>query len=197
MFDHRIRFNGTFFWVNYNDLQLQSNYFAADGETESIFTNAGNSQVRGVELESEAVVTRDLTLNASLGLEQAKFTELASGAVLAGLNLNSPVPFSPPVTFSVGATYTKAVPWIRGNVTMTGNFQWIPPYNTGAQAGSVDSSAQTVLSAAITYRPQASRWSVGVECTNCLFQYYVPIAAGAYDYISPPGYVGFRVRYAM
>ena len=197
LFNHRIRFNGTFFWVNYNDLQLQSNYFAADGETESIFTNAGNSQARGIELESEAVVTNNLSINANLGLEQAKFTELAAGAVLAGLNTRSPVPFAPPVTFSAGATYNTPVPWVHGNVTMTGNFQWIPPYNTGAQSTSVDSSAQTVLSAAITYRPLASRWSVGVECTNCLFRYYVPIAAGAYDYISQPGYVGFRVRYAM
>ena len=196
LFDRRLRLNGTFFWVNYADLQLQSSYLASNGEVTSIFANAGNSQVRGVELESTAVITDALSVNASLGLQEAKFTELAPGAVIAGLTENSRVPFSPPATFTLGLTYnTDDLDWAHGRFTFTGNYQWIPSYNTGAQSISGDSSTQDVLNASLTYHPVAAKWSVGLECTNCLFRYYVPIQAGDYEYISQPGYAGMRLRY--
>jgi iron complex outermembrane receptor protein len=197
LFDKRLRFNGTFFWVNYNDLQLASGYVAPDGENTEIFTNAGNSQVRGMQLESVAAVTDNLSVNASLGMEEAKFTELAAGVSITGLTLKSPVPFSPPLTWNIGATYnTDDVDWARGSFTMTGTFQYIPDYNTGAGTTSTDSPVSTVLNASITYHPAASRWSVGAECTNCLFRYF-PIQAGSFDYVSLPGYAGVRVRYEM
>ena len=197
LFNRRLRFNGTFFWVNYNGLQLSS-AAVVNGENTEIFANAGNSQTRGIQLDAEAVATRNLTINAGLGLQEAKFTELAPGVVATGLTLNSAVPFSPPVTWNVGFTYrTDEMPWARGRFTLNGTFQYIPVYNTGASATSTDSQVTTNLNASLTYRPTASHWTVGAECTNCTFRIYVPIQAGTFDYISPPGYAGIRVRYEM
>lgn len=197
LFNRRLRFNGTFFWVNYNGLQLSSAE-TIDGENTEIFTNAGNSQVRGVQLDSQAAVTQHLSLNAGLGLQEAKFTELAAGVASTGLTLNSPVPFSPPVTWNVGATYrTDEVPWARGNFVFNGTFQYVPSYNTGASTASTDSQVTTNLNMSLTYRPNNSRWTIGAECTNCTFRIYVPIQAGTFDYISEPGYAGVRVRYEM
>jgi iron complex outermembrane receptor protein len=197
LFDKRLRFNGTFFWVNYSDLQLASAYVAANGENEEIFTNAGNSQVRGMQLESVAAVTDNLTVNASLGMEEAKFTELASGVALAGITLKSPVPFSPPLTYNIGAAYnTDQLEWARGNFTLTGTFQYIPDYNAGGSSTSTDSPVTEMVNASITYHPAGSRWSVGAECLNCLFRYF-PIQTGSFDYTSLPGYAGVRVRFEM
>lgn len=197
LFDKRLRFNGTFFWVNYNDLQLASAYVAPDGENEEIFTNGGNSEVRGIQLESVAAVTDNLTVNANLGLQEAKFTELASGVAFTGLTIKSPVPFSPPLTYSLGAVYNSdQLGWAHGSFTLTGTFQYIPDYNAGGSPTATDSPATETLNAAIIYHPAASRWSVGAECTNCLFRYF-PIQTGSFDYISLPGYAGVRVRYEM
>ncbi len=198
LFNKRLRLNGTFFWVNYAGLQLASGYVAANGQNTEIFTNAGNSQVRGLQLESTAAVTDNLTANLSLGMEEAKFTELAPGVLITGTTLNSKVPFSPPVTFTAGLTYhTDDLDWARGRFTMTGNFQYVPRYNSGSTATATDSPTEENLNASITYLPTGSRWSVGLECTNCLFRNYVQIQDGNFDYISQPGYFGARVRYEM
>ncbi len=199
LFDERLRLNGTFFWVNYNSLQLQSSYVAADGEITSIFANAGNSEVRGFELESQAVITDDLIANVSLGLQDAKFTELSPGVASAdGLTLKSAVPFSPPATFTAGLTYHLPAPWARGDFTVAANLQWIPPYNTGSAATAGDTPTQDIVSGAITYKPaDFNKWSVSLECTNCLFRYYVTNQSGSYEAITQPGYVGVRLRYDM
>ena len=197
LFDRRLRFNGTFFWVNYNGLQLASAE-TINGENTEIFTNAGNSQVRGIQLDSEAALTRHLTLNGGLGLQEAKFTELAAGVASTGLTLNSPVPFSPPLTWNVGVTYrTDELAWAHGNFIFNGTFQYVPAYNAGAATTSTDSQVTANLNMSLTYRPSNSPWTVGAECTNCTFRIYVPFAGGAADYISEPGYAGVRVRYAL
>jgi hypothetical protein len=183
--------------VNYNGLQLSSAE-TINGENTEIFTNAGNSQVRGIQLDSEAAVTRNLTLSGGLGLQEAKFTELAAGVASTGLTLSSPVPFSPPVTWNIGTTYrTDKLAWARGNFIFNGTFQYVPSYNTGASTASTDSQATTNLNMSLTYRPNNRHWTIGAECTNCTFRIYVPIQAGTFDYISPPGYAGVRVRYEM
>ena len=137
-------------------------------------------------------------MNGGLGLQEAKFTELAAGVASTGLTLNSPVPYSPPLTWNVGVTYrTDELAWAHGNFTFNGTFQYVPAYNAGASTTSTDSQVTANLNMSLVYRPTNSPWTIGAECTNCTFRIYVPFAGGAADYISEPGYAGVRVRYAL
>jgi iron complex outermembrane receptor protein len=121
---HRLRLNGAAFYNKYRNLQVAQ--FQPPGATSgggSTAVNA-NATYKGFELEAEAVPVDGLTLNASLGYVDPKYTSfpraLESGAVVTGctpINNASGVPvgqdcgsiaqfnYFPKTTIGAGASY--------------------------------------------------------------------------------------------
>ena len=197
-FDHRLRLNATLFWVNYKDLQLQTNYTdPTTGVLLNLIQNAGSVRDRGLELDTQALIRRDLSLNFGLSLQDAVWTQVTPALVATGINKSSEVPYTPPLTLTAGLTYRPKFSFVPGALRFDGYLQYIEAYNSQANGASVTAAAQALLNGSVSYTPKNSHLTFQVECTNCLFRYYVPIAAGTYNYISQPGYLGFRVRYAM
>jgi len=196
--DHRLRLNATLFWVNYKNMQLQTNFAdPATGVLLNLIENAGNVRDRGLEVDSQAMIRRDLSLNLGVSLQNAVWTRVTPDLVATGINKSSEVPYTPPFTLNAGLTYRPHFAFIPGALRMDGYAQFITAYNSQADGAAIASKAQTILNGSVSYTPLNSRLTFQLECTNCLFRYYVPIAAGSYDYVSQPGYAGFRVRYAL
>ena len=74
-FDRRLRFNGTVFYADLKDKQLNQ-LVAGTGGASSQTINAGKADFKGVELEMEALPFDGLRLNASFGYVDRNFSEL-------------------------------------------------------------------------------------------------------------------------
>lgn len=83
-FDKKVRLNLAGFFADYEDLQL----LVSDPSRLGPFsTNAGSGEIVGFEAELTAALPYDWFLNASLGLTDAEYTELAGNVI--GLTLDS------------------------------------------------------------------------------------------------------------
>jgi len=108
LLDHRLRVNGAAFWTNYTNMQI----VAAPGFTFGApwFFNAGESRIRGFELESDARITAHFEANASVGFLDGRYTKLGDVALAGGMNLHDMLINLPRWTASLGGTYTVPMP---------------------------------------------------------------------------------------
>lgn len=73
-FDRRLQFNGTFFFVDYEDFQSQT----FDGSTLRV-TNAGNLESYGTELELVFIPMADMTIGSAIGYNKAEYESFDNG----------------------------------------------------------------------------------------------------------------------
>jgi iron complex outermembrane receptor protein len=73
-FDRRLQFNGTFFFVDYEDFQSQT----FDGSTLRV-TNAGNLESYGTELELVFIPMADMTIGTAVGYNKAEYESFDNG----------------------------------------------------------------------------------------------------------------------
>jgi iron complex outermembrane receptor protein len=73
-FNRRMTFNVTYFNTDYTDLQAQTIQRLAGGAAAFALTNVGQVNTQGVEFESAARITRDLSFNGGLAYLDAKYS---------------------------------------------------------------------------------------------------------------------------
>jgi iron complex outermembrane receptor protein len=73
-FDNRVRINGTFYFIDYEDFQSQT----FDGTSLKV-TNAGSLQSYGSELEAVWAAMTDMTLGTAIGYNKAEYKEFDGG----------------------------------------------------------------------------------------------------------------------
>lgn len=123
LLDRRIRLNGSAFYADWSDLQVENFRFLIPGDLSSNFeetTNVDDAEAYGFELELLALVTESFTLQAGLGVLETEITcdctaTLTGGYVsmLKGLD----IPKSPEITASVAGEYRWTIgtgdAWLR------------------------------------------------------------------------------------
>ena len=72
--DRRLQFNGTFYFVDYDDFQAQ----AFDGSTIRV-TNAGSMESYGTEMDLVFIAAADLTIGTALGYNKAEYKDFENG----------------------------------------------------------------------------------------------------------------------
>ena len=97
--DGRVRLNGAAFFTDYTDLQIIS-----QAETVApIVLNAGEAEVKGFELDLQAVPVNNILLEAGVGYVDAEYTELDPGT---GLTLENELVKTPEWTGVAALSYT-------------------------------------------------------------------------------------------
>jgi iron complex outermembrane recepter protein len=107
--DKKLRANLTAFYSDYRDLQVQDNLSViVDGKPVpmTILDNVPRSRITGGEAELIVVPLPGLKLSGSLGLIDAKYTELSPGS---SLTTSLQFPFTPKVSYTTGAEYSLPV----------------------------------------------------------------------------------------
>nr|WP_279347128.1 TonB-dependent receptor [Govania unica] len=87
--DGRVRFNGSVFYSDWKDLQVQTNYLAVPGDISSAVMatlNAAKATNKGFEVDIQALVVEGLQVGFGAGYLQSKFGSFPD-AVLAGNNV--------------------------------------------------------------------------------------------------------------
>lgn len=123
-FNDRFQLNLSAFWYDYTDLQL----FTVT-QSNSIIENAAESEIKGVEIETQWAATENLQLEFSAAYLDAKFTDFMSRdpsdpaplQTLEDLSGNR-LPQSPEFEITAGGRYTWALP--SGDLTFSSNYHW-------------------------------------------------------------------------
>ncbi|WP_299530095.1 TonB-dependent receptor [Ulvibacterium sp.] len=137
LWNNKVKLNVTLFYINYTDQQL---FNVLDLSTFSIGReNIGNSRSYGVELETEFIVTKGLSLIGNLGYLKTEFTDYTYIG-FTGTEINNEGNMqvvSPEWSGSLGANYTTNLSkkW-KGSVVLDYQFQseiFFDPENTASQ----------------------------------------------------------------
>ena len=95
MLDNRVRVNATYFFGQYEDLQLS----AWDDDGNTVRINAADTEISGLELEIKGAVTANWQLNATIGTLDAEYKE-ARDPITTDLDLKQ----APDMRWSLGST---------------------------------------------------------------------------------------------
>jgi outer membrane receptor protein involved in Fe transport len=76
LFNGRLTANAAVYFIDWTNQQITSSYTFPTGGTQSYISNAGKSEVKGVELEMEAALTDSLSAGLTYSYTDAEFVEL-------------------------------------------------------------------------------------------------------------------------
>lgn len=206
LFDRRLQLNGAVFTTDYNGIQL--NFQQGTSPT---IRNAGDARIDGAELEAVAVPATGLTVNASVGWLDARYTSVLPGV----LAVSGPNPFQAG-TFK-GAPLPKTADWKinlspryqfeaagGGQVTLLADWTYVSSvWNDSQRSFVLKRPSQHLINASLTYEEPKGAWSIAVGGTNLANERYLTtgglnVAAGlAFGTYSRPreGYVRFGMKF--
>ncbi|MCC5869737.1 MAG: TonB-dependent receptor [Gammaproteobacteria bacterium] len=124
LFDNRLSAAFSAFHYDYKDLQVSQ----VDEFSTPITENAARARNRGIELELNALVSDELTIDFYATWLRAEFREFETAQtnrIDEGLQdlLDNRLPNAPDLTFTVGANYIAAMP--VGQLRLRGEFAWV------------------------------------------------------------------------
>lgn len=162
LLDNRLRFNSTYFFSQYDDLQLS----AWDDNGNTVRINAADTEISGLELEIQAALTSNWHLNATVGTLDSEY-KTTRAPITTDLDLKQ----APDLRWSLGSdVYFE---------TSVGEFQWVINVNhtseyfqnvANAEVGSTD--AYTLVNSQITYTNNKGNISVSLSGKNLTDEQY-------------------------
>lgn len=165
--DDRLRINAAAFYTEVEDWQRAA---FVNGNFQR--GNQGDIFIQGLELESTAVLTEGLEVNAFLGLMDAGYDRINFN-IPASCNLVNYAPgdFSlvstPEVTLGVGGNYTFGLPGLPGSVTVTGNGAYKSENQTATcPHNALKQEANWLVDATVAYETEDGRYRVYAGVKN-------------------------------
>ena len=192
LLDSRLRFNAAAFYTEFQDLQRNQVFRFTDPVSgvegqETITLNAGESNAKGLEVETTWLVTDQLQLKASLGYLDASYDEFEfEGLDLTDLN----IPFAS--KWQVGGQAVFDQPLANGGaIIYVASFHYqsdaeMSPFDPNAATGTnpmfpgntvrhptyTQLEERVLLDANITYSSPSERWSITAFGKNLLNETY-------------------------
>jgi iron complex outermembrane receptor protein len=150
--DGRVQLNATYFYVEYDSLQL------AVAGAGGITVNTPDASVHGLEAEMTARLMDGLTLNATLGTQFDTIKE-------SDLALKN----TPGWQGRLGLTYNTSM--ANGNVTLAGDISYTDDY-TVSTANTVFVDAHPMLNAMVRWDAPSENWGVSLTGKNLTDEFY-------------------------
>ncbi len=190
--DRRLRINVTGFFVEYTDLQI-----AAVLPGTNIFgtNNAGDSEVKGLEVEGSWNATENLNIYGNLGLMDNEYTRLTQEAIDTGLGPD--IDRTPDASALLGFNYTVAPTVLGGGIYFGGQLSWTDDYFIGSDNEPVADLIEehTLVNLHVGWISDSDRWEVIVECKNCFDEEWIGNNFVSTIYPSDPVRWGIRLKY--
>ncbi|MFL6602259.1 MAG: TonB-dependent receptor [Steroidobacteraceae bacterium] len=196
----RLRMNTAVFRTDYKDMQIVSAPAFSFGAP--WFFNAGEARIQGAEVETDAKIAAGLTVNASLGYLDAKYTKLADVALAGGLTKDDMLMNVPKWSANAGGTYSIPLPNQR-EFSMHADYV----YKSRMARDSLNtpdliSSSFGILNSSLNYGSQDGHWQVTLGGENLTDKRYllsgnnnsaVGVISGTYN-VPRMWYLGVKVR---
>ncbi|MDH7971921.1 TonB-dependent receptor [Sphingomonas sp. AR_OL41] len=164
-FDNALTFNLAGFVSKWRDIQLNVIVPGPTGGVVNLTSNGGTAKLYGFEAELVARPTRALRLNLGVGYTHNEFTELAAGAVTAGITLGTKLPHVPAWSVTPGLQYDADTQ--LGHFTLRSDLSYrSDQFLTIADPVSLQ-KGYALLSARLSFSPAGMRnLELGIEATN-------------------------------
>jgi len=166
-FDDKLQTNLAAFHMTYDELQVNQ----VVGVVSSV-TNAAKAQINGIEAELIILPVKDLRLELSGALLDAKFKEFISfdsaRPALGMIDLSGNcLPNAPKASFSAGAYYT--VPAASGDFTLGARYDWSDTrYFTEFNIPISGQSSAGKLDLSLNWKSSDGLWNAGLHARNIL-----------------------------
>jgi iron complex outermembrane receptor protein len=177
-FDRRLRLNGALFFSKYKDILLSllsCPQFGGPGPC-ALPQNAGDADVKGIELEATIRPTAALSIDAAYSYLKFDYTRInpqAGGPTLPrGIQKGMITPYTPKTKWSLGAQY--AIPAGSGTVTPRIDASYQSDMYSNATNGPYNHiDGYALLNARLTWRNPDHDWETSLEVTNLTDKYYL------------------------
>lgn len=177
-FDRRLRVNAAVFYSEYNDLQLSLQtcpQFGGPGPC-GVWANAGDAEIKGVEIESVIRPVDNLLIDASYSYLDFEYTFInpAVGGPTrpTGIQLDHRAPYMPTRKWSLGAQYAISL-GERGTLTPRVDVSYQGDlYTNGNNLPTNRIDSYTLANARLTWRNPDESWEAALEVTNLTDEYY-------------------------
>ncbi len=164
--DGRIRLNGAAYYTDYTNLQVVNQ----EGIT-PITVNAGKAEIKGGEIELQALVTDDLVLNVGLSYTDAKYSEITDP--FATININSKFANTPEFSSTAGLDYTHDLEG-GGSIMLHGDWNYNSKiYNNAENTPELTQPAVHLFNASVTYSHSSERWQLAFGGRNLSDERYI------------------------
>ena len=166
--DNRLRFNATYFWGTWEDIQVGE--VLTPGQTTT--TNAGEAEISGLEIESVWRATDSFSVNFTLATLDAEYTDTGlSTTVQTGDKFVN----APETSYSLGLQWDNDLSG-GGSIMARFDYGWIDEVVTFRDRRfhwpSRANEAYGLASGRITYTPAAGNWDIALLATNLTDEYY-------------------------
>lgn len=164
----RMRTNVTAFYANYEDRQIATSY---PGTTTFVTTNAGDTPIKGLEVEVSTMPIAGLNIYVTAGLMDGKLSNLTQSAIDSGLTSDTVPLQTPDWTLLAGFSYDFEVAALGGRMTIAADVSDKDLYYMDWQnLPDQEIDEPKLVNASVAYRPKSERWRLALECKNCTDQ---------------------------
>ncbi|NOX49337.1 MAG: TonB-dependent receptor [Gammaproteobacteria bacterium] len=171
LFDRRLRVNAAAFLTDYNDVQLVT----VDGFTPQT-VNGGEVEIKGAELEFEALIADQLLISGTIGYLDAAFVKVTPNA--DGITLDTELPYTSKWTLALSAAYTIPITAVSG-LTFRADWSYRTAYFTQAVNEPITrQDGYDALDLGAIYNID-ERWSIQAGGKNVLSEEYLLGASSA------------------
>jgi iron complex outermembrane receptor protein len=164
--NHRLQVDLAAFTTQYKAIQL----LIQEGVSPT-FVNAGDARIKGIELDTEAVITDTLRVTASAGYIDAFYTSIEDPTGV--ITLESRLPKVAKWTAHVGADYEIDLRW-SGSVTLRGDYTFKSRVaNDADNTPELFAPGISLVELSATYQPTMENWSFIAGGTNITNRRYL------------------------
>ncbi|GGI71480.1 TonB-dependent receptor [Polymorphobacter multimanifer] len=161
-FDRLLRINASVFQSDYTNQQLLV-FTAISGLFET--RNAGDSRIRGFEVEADANISERLALRAAVGHLDAGYRTLSPQ--VAGITLDTPLPLTPRWTYSLSGEYRQPLGDRLGQLRLRADWQYRSRLSYQLEADPLEvQPGYGLLNLRATWALPDDRWQIAVFGTN-------------------------------
>lgn len=170
LWENRARLNAAAFWTQYDGIQLVTGGMDENGVPYFPVDNAGNVEIKGFEVEFTARPVRDLSLFASVGYADEKWTDIFPIALVTE---NTRLPMMSHVTAMGGAAYSVPLTGF-GSLTLGVNYSYRSAhYMDTNNSPRVRQGGYGLLDARAVLEPESGVWELQIWGKNLTDENYV------------------------
>jgi iron complex outermembrane recepter protein len=206
LLNRTILFNAAAFFMDYDNIVVQSFAAEANGTPENVYTNAGKAHVKGIDAEFEWHPIAPLSATAGIGLLQQRFLQYGVG------ENNLPIPpesahffDSPSITLNSTVQYALPFHPASGLLTVQGNWAYRSrTYFDNSFSITSSQDPYSLFGARLTYASSGGHLSVSLLGENLSNTVYAVRTANALSSLGfaiaqfgPPRTYGVRFSYKL
>ncbi|MBK9252759.1 MAG: TonB-dependent receptor [Proteobacteria bacterium] len=174
LLDHRLQVNAAAFTTKYDGIQLNFQ----EGVSPTI-RNAGRARIDGGEVELSAIVGDGLTLDASVGYLDARYTSVDAQAVVAanpfqqGITRGSSLPKTPKWKFNLSPRYEVKAP-SGGKIVFLADYTRSSSLRNDTEGTYLlNRPSVSLVNASVAYHAQDGRWNLTGGAMNVTNERYL------------------------